>query len=78
LPRSLIFSYGWVNRSLQGLASHYGATYDCHQQAHDTHERLKNARMEEIFQSGLHEFLQDFITGNAKLSHAIATTYNFP
>ena len=78
MPRSLIFSYGWVNRSLQGLASLYGATYDCHQQAHDMHERLRNGNMEEIFQSGLHEFLQGFISGNARLSHAIATTYNFP
>ena len=78
MPRSLLFSYGWINRSLQGLADHYGATYDCHRQAADTHQRLRTARMEEIFQSGLHEFLQDFMAGNARLSHAIGKTYNFP
>ena len=34
--------------------------------------------MENIFQSGLHEFLQDFINANTRLSQSIATTYNFP
>ena len=34
--------------------------------------------MDDIFQSGLHEFLQDFVTGNAKLSASIAKNYNFP
>lgn len=78
MPRSLIFSYGWINRALAGLANFYGQSYDCHQQARDTYDRLKGARMEEIFQAGLHEFLQDFVAGNTKLSHSISNTYNFP
>jgi len=78
MPRSLLFSYGWINRSLQGLAELYGARYDCHAQAQDTHDRLKSAKMEEIFQSGLHEFLQDFMAGNARLSQSVGRTYNFP
>lgn len=78
MPRSLLFSYGWINRALAGLANHYGQSYDCHSQARDTYDRLKGARMEDIFQSGLHEFLQDFVAANTKLSHAVAKTYNFP
>lgn len=78
MPRSLIFSYGWINRALAGLANHYGQSYDCHQQARDTYDRLKGGNMEDIFQAGLHEFLQDFFAANARLSQAVAKTYNFP
>jgi uncharacterized alpha-E superfamily protein len=34
--------------------------------------------MEDIFQSGLHEFLGDFMADNNALSAEIAHTYNFP
>jgi len=34
--------------------------------------------MSDIFQSGLHEFLQDFITSNNALSRDIGSAYNFP
>ena len=78
MPRSLVFSYGWINRALQGLAELYGQSYDCHQQARDTYDRLKGGNMEDIFQGGLHEFLQDFVTANARLAQSIAQTYNFP
>ena len=78
MPRSLLFSYGWINRALAGLANHYGQSYDCHAQARDTYDRLKSGKMEDIFQSGLHEFLQDFVAANIKLSHSVSRTYNFP
>ena len=64
--------------ALAGLANLYGQSYDCHDQARETYDRLKHGNMEQIFQSGLHEFLQDFIVGNARLSQSIATSYNFP
>ena len=78
MPRSLLFSYGWINRALAGLANHYGQSYDCHAQARDTYDRLKGSKMEDIFQSGLHEFLQDFVAANTKLSYSVSRTYNFP
>ena len=78
MPRSLLFSYGWINRALAGLANHYGQNYDCHAQARDTYDRLKGSKMEDIFQSGLHEFLQDFVAANTKLSYSVSRTYNFP
>ena len=78
MPRSLLFSYGWINRALAGLANHYGQSYDCHAQARDTYDRLKSGKMEDIFQSGLHEFLQDFVAANTKLSYSVSRTYNFP
>ena len=78
MPRSLVFTYNWINTALEGLASLYGKRYDCHDLAYETYRRLKTGNMEDIFQSGLHEFLQDFVTGNATLSASIAKNYNFP
>jgi hypothetical protein len=46
--------------------------------ARDSYDRLKGADMDQIFQAGLHEFLQDFIAGNTALSASIAKNYNFP
>ena len=65
-------------KPLAGLASLYGKSYECHDLARESYERLKGANMEQIFQSGLHEFLQAFIAGNTSLSQSIARNYNFP
>jgi hypothetical protein len=62
MPRSLVFSYILDQRRWPG-SKLYGALR-LHDQAEETRERLKNGNMEEIFQSGLHEFLQDFILAN--------------
>ena len=78
MPRSLLFSYQWINTALHGLAALHGKTYDCHRMAAETMSKLKSGRMEDIFQSGLHEYLQDFITANNSLSRVIGETYNFP
>ena len=61
MPRSLVFSYQWINLALAGLQSLYQKRYPCHEMAFDTYQRLKNGSMDEIFQAGLHEFLQDFM-----------------
>jgi len=78
MPRSLLFTYTWINLALDGLGELYGSRYACHEIARETHRRLKNGDMEEIFQEGLHEFLQEFMAANNRLSQSIATTYNFP
>ncbi|MDE2385283.1 MAG: alpha-E domain-containing protein [Alphaproteobacteria bacterium] len=78
MPRSLRFSYQWINTALQGLSNLYGKSYECHTIAEQTLASLKQGDMDEIFRNGLHEFLQDFITANGKLSQSIATTYHFP
>jgi uncharacterized alpha-E superfamily protein len=78
MPRSLLFTYQWVNVALDGLAELYGSHYECHHMATETYNRLKNGNMEQIFQNGLHEFLQDFMDSNNALSQSIATNFNFP
>ena len=77
MPRSLVFSYYWINMALDGLGTLYGKRYDCHDTAANMLQRLRTGSMEDIFQSGLHEFLQDFMTENNLLSGNIARTYNF-
>jgi uncharacterized alpha-E superfamily protein len=37
--------------------------------------RLENCRMEEIFQSGLHEFIDEFIDSNNRLGAAVTEQY---
>jgi uncharacterized alpha-E superfamily protein len=78
MPRSLVFSYQWINIALRGMAALHGQTYDCHGLAADTLAKLRSAKMADIFQSGLHEYIQDFVKANNNLSQMIARTYNFP
>jgi uncharacterized alpha-E superfamily protein len=78
MPRSLVFSYGWINRALDGLDQIYGRRYECHDLAQEIENRMVEGGMEQIFQAGLHEFLQGFIADNNGLSASIAKTYNFP
>jgi uncharacterized alpha-E superfamily protein len=78
MPRSLVFSYNWINLALDGLSTLYGQRYACHGLASETYQQLKSSNMDTIFQSGLHEFLQDFMAANNRLSGVIADTYNFP
>ncbi len=78
MPRSLAFSYQWINAALSGLAGLHGKTSPVHTQAAETLAFLRRRTMSDIFQSGLHEFLQDFITGNNALSRDIGSAYNFP
>ena len=78
MPRSLLFTYNWINLALDGLGQLYGQRYKCHELARSTQKRLGEGNMEEIFQGGLHEFLQDFMSKNNALSKTIAHTYNFP
>jgi uncharacterized alpha-E superfamily protein len=78
MPRSLLFSYQWINTALQGLAVLHGTSYSCHDAADAMQTRLKATSMEQIFQSGLHEWLQEFEHCNSALSHDIGQTYNFP
>ncbi len=78
MPRSLVFSYYWVNTALDGLGVLYGRRYDCHDIASSTYQNLKSGNMEAIFQSGLHEFLQEFMASNTNLSRVIAQNFNFP
>ena len=77
MPRSLRACYAEIAPALAGLAASYGEETACQSLAAETLSRLDRADMQGIFQSGLHEFLTDFIAGNNRLGCEISTTYHF-
>jgi uncharacterized alpha-E superfamily protein len=77
MPRSLAFCYSMINASLNGLVEEYGSRPDCHDLAADMGSELNTRQIDDIFQSGLHEFLTDFIAGNNQLAGNISDAYHF-
>ena len=77
MPRSLIFSYGWVNRTLDMLEVIYGGKAAGHRAAAEVTTMLEGNSMDRIFAYGLHEFLTEFISRNNKVTEALAESYNF-
>ena len=78
IPRSLASCYGDVLRYLDLLAVAAGGRRGpAHRLASSEHARLKGLRIEGIFKDGLHEFLNEFISGNNRLGDAIANWYLF-
>jgi uncharacterized alpha-E superfamily protein len=75
MPRSLASCYENLSRYLDDLAQFYGRQGNAQRLARATLTRLSNARMDQIFQSGLHEFIGGFIAENNRLGGAIAQQY---
>ena len=75
LPRSLASCYGNIAGSLDELSQAYGRQGQAQRIARSMRNRLQNATMEGIFQSGLHEFLTEFIAENSRLGQAITDQY---
>lgn len=75
MPRSLAACYGALSRHLDDIAHRYGLSGNAQRQARSTHARLVNRSIDDIFQHGLHEFLQEFIVENNRLSFAITQQY---
>ena len=77
MPRSLAYSYDEIKHALEGLKSLYGCGFACQGTAADTCRMLELSDVNQIFQSGLHEFLQDFLTQNNLLGTEISEAYHF-
>ena len=72
MPRSLASCYENLVQNLDRIAGAYGRQGPAQRQARNIRTRLQNSRMEEIFQSGLHEFIGGFINDNNALGGAVA------
>ena len=48
-----------------------------HEVADALFARLNETELETIFRHGLHEFLVEFIAGNAQFGNTLAADYNF-
>ncbi len=75
MPRSLANCYENLVRYLDEIAGMYGRQGPAQRQARAIYNRLEASRMEEIFQHGLHEFINEFIADNSSLGAAISQQY---
>ena len=77
MPRSLRSCYMEIETALGDLAKLYGTEQPCHITSRMVADRLKSGNINEIFQSGLHEFLEDFIASNNRVGMEISEAYHF-
>ena len=75
MPRSLASCYEVVVHQTDLLADAYGRRGPSQRQARSMLSRLNGQRIEDIFQSGLHEFITGFLDDNAQLGATIAEQY---
>jgi uncharacterized alpha-E superfamily protein len=74
-PRSLASCYDVVVRHLDMLADAYGKRGNSQRLAHRIRSQLASSSIEDIFQSGLHEFITGFLAENANVAMAVAEQY---
>ncbi len=77
LPRSLAYSYEKIVLNLDYLAADYGERLEAHETAHAIRSTLRSQKIKTIMDNGLHQFLEDFISRNNKLSQQISEGYRF-
>ena len=77
MPRSLLFCTRKVHSNLRKLTKEYGNPSDVDDEAGAQVSMLDDSSVEDVIESGLHEFLTDFIERNAALATSIARTYRF-
>lgn len=76
-PRSLVFCYAAIRENLAQLARLHGREGSAHEAMRGADLKLTGKTVENIFEQGLHEFLLEFISGNAAVAAAIAEDYRF-
>jgi uncharacterized alpha-E superfamily protein len=75
MPRSLIACYENIATFLDQIGKAYGRQGLAQRQARQLYGRLQQARVDEIFQGGLHEFITEFIEDNNRIGARIAEQY---
>ena len=76
-PRSLAFCYSKIRSNLDSLAQEYGCETPCHEMLRCADGSLHQGGIDHIFDSGLHEFIGEFITANQALAMQVQTDYRF-
>src|SRR5690606_9625870 len=75
MPRSLASCYGNLVADLDQIAHAYGRQGPAQRQARAIHTQLRNRSIDELFRSGLHEYISAFIGDNNRLGAAITEQY---
>ena len=76
-PRSLSFCYDALSSNLAELADLHGHESQCNTQMLQAEAALNARTIASILDSGLHEFLLEFINVNQSIATAIAADYRF-
>jgi uncharacterized alpha-E superfamily protein len=76
-PRSLVFCYDKLRSNMAHLARDYGVETRAHELLRDAGAQLHQASIERIVESGLHEFIVEFIATNQRVATAISQDYRF-
>jgi uncharacterized alpha-E superfamily protein len=77
MPRSLNFCMGKLRDNLNYLAEDYGTRQPCHEKAATLAQQVSAVTIDAIFEHGLHEFIQDFLSGLGGLSAQVEIDYRF-
>jgi uncharacterized alpha-E superfamily protein len=77
MPRSLAFCYRNIAAGLRQLAEAYGERHQCHDTVERTLGKLEVGSIKDVFDIGLHEFLDAFVDDNNRLGDQVAQAYRF-
>ncbi|MDJ0612942.1 MAG: alpha-E domain-containing protein [Rhizobiaceae bacterium] len=77
MPRSLAFCYSKISDNLGYLEKDYGERHLCHELADAISDRFSTGAIEHIFEDGLHEFIERFISESNALGLQIEKDYRF-
>jgi uncharacterized alpha-E superfamily protein len=77
MPRSLAFCYKKIGDNLDYLHRDHGHKKPCHDIAEETCNRLEQLSIEQVFDEGLHQFLQTFLERNTSLGAQIEEDFRF-
>jgi len=77
LPRSLAFCMGEILSNLSQLDIGYGQSTPSQDKAFELLKQLSDDSIDEIFATGLHEFIKGFLRDKNTLSLSIETDYRF-
>ena len=75
MPRSLANCYENLVQNLDHIAQAYGRQGPAQRQARTVRARLQNTKIDDIFQGGLHEFIEEFVEDNNRLGTAVTQQY---
>ena len=77
MPRSLRYSLAKITRYLEFVANGHGRRAECNRLAGQLYAQLSYDKIEDVFQDGLHEYLNDFLSRNNALGREIASDFHF-
>lgn len=75
LPRSLLFCFEQITANLDLIGQGHGRPTEAQRLAGQMYAKLRYARIDDIFQEGLHEFLTEFIDSTIVLGQEVGKQY---